>query len=232
MAEYEDVGTPHGPALVFTTRYLRKGPRRISLRTYALAIPGTYQLSKVIGAGVGAIAGLILGFPVFAVTGTWLAIVALATIGAMGGIFAVSWSPLKGESVLKWFILHTAKRNSLIEQNGGFVRAYVGGAVVRRSLYREAQIVRAYVEASPVSEAVPVQVKAKSEAAPREKRQDRRKTKKGAAAPQGNQFDSVEARVRSSLPPAPPSVPTSGPSTVPAPPPPTMVPVGGGDGSV
>ena len=151
MAEYEDreVAPHHGPALVMTTQFLKKSPRRIALRTQSLAIPGTYELSKVIGAGVGLFAGLFLGVPLYLITGTWLALVVFATLGALGGIFIVSWSPLKGESILKWFVLHTAKRNQLISQGGGYARAYVGGAVVRRSLFKNAQMVKAYVEADP-----------------------------------------------------------------------------------
>jgi len=236
MADYEDVGEQHGPALVFTTRFLRKGPRRIALRTQALAIPGTYELSKVIGAGVGIILGLILGFPIFAVTGTWLAIVAMATIGSMAGIFMVSWSPLKGESIMKWFILHTAKRNSLIEQNGGFVRAYVGGTVVQRSLFREAQMVRTYVEAeSPQPGSMPAATKEKSvktpkpgkAAKPRKQKSEAKgsvASKKSAATTKKSRTrrpvaPSVEDRVHASLPPTPTPAPLASP-------------VGGGHGPV
>ena len=230
MADYEDVGDQHGPALVFTTRFLRKGPRRIALRTQALAIPGTYELSQVIGAGVGIIIGLILGFPIFAVTGTWLAIVAMATIGSMAGIFMVSWSPLKGESIMKWFILHTAKRNSLIEQNGGFVRAYVGGTVVQRSLFREAQMVRTYVEAeSPRPGSIPAGVKVKPGKASKPRKQKSEvkgggTSKKSAATTKKSRTKrpaapSVEDRASASFPPAPSPAPLASP-------------VGGGHGPV
>jgi hypothetical protein len=138
-----------GPALVVTTRYLRRGPRRVALRTRAITIPGTFQLSKVLGACIGALLCLALSAGPAMALGMWQLAIIVAVFGALGGVLVTSWSPLKGESFMRWLVLWSAHRMGLVKIGGRYVRAYVGTTAVQRAPFGMSQMVRSYVEAEP-----------------------------------------------------------------------------------
>lgn len=144
----DDSAALEGPTLAFTTRYLRRGPRRIALRTKTIALPGTYRLSRVLGGAGGAVAGLTVGLPLGAGTGIWWFTIIVASAGFLLGVFATSWSPLKGESLGRWALLMSAKRTGLVHIGGRWVRAYVGVCPLSRVADGPTQVVAAFVEGS------------------------------------------------------------------------------------
>lgn len=142
-----------GPTLAFTTRYLRRGPRRIALRTKTIALPGTYRLSRVLGGAAGAAAGLTIGLPLGAGTGIWWFTIIVASAGFLLGVFATSWSPLKGESLGRWALLKSAKRTGLVRIGGRWVRAYVGVCPLSRVASGPTRVVAGFVDSSGASPA-------------------------------------------------------------------------------
>lgn len=146
---------PQGPALVVTTKYLRKGPRRIALRTKAVALPGTYQLSKVLGGGLGAAGAMLLSAPILLGFGIWQMFIVAGALGGLGGVFIVSWSPLRGESLARWFLLFSAKRRGLVMVGSRYHRAYVGSCPVDRPTFGRVQVVRSYTELRPATDPQP-----------------------------------------------------------------------------
>jgi len=117
---------------VVTTSFLRRAPRRVAIRTKGLSLPGTYRLSRLLAGAAGAGAGAGLGLPVASVLGNWAVLAVTVGLGAGAGVFLASWSPLRGESIVRWALLATAKRNGLVRVGGRFVRAYVGVAPLAR----------------------------------------------------------------------------------------------------
>ena len=143
---------PRGPALVFTTPYLRKAPRRIALSTQALSLPGTYQLSRVVGGLVGALVLGIPGFVLVGVFGVWYPALAFATIGAIAGVGATTWKSSTGESAVQWALLFAAKRSGLVKVGGRWVHAYAGACRLSRAAFGPVRVVAASIEKLSVSE--------------------------------------------------------------------------------
>lgn len=152
MASDDPARHHDGPLLAFTTKYLRRGPRRMALRTKHISLPGTYQLSRVLGAAAGGVLGLVLSFPLATLTGMWLFAVIGATLGGGAGVFATTWSPLRGESLARWAMVTTAKRSGMVKIGGRWVRAYVGVAPLRRSPLGPTQVVATFTETAAITD--------------------------------------------------------------------------------
>jgi hypothetical protein len=140
---------PAGPSLIVTTRYLRRGPRRVALRTRSVALPGTYELTKVVGGGIGGLLVMLLSLPVVMITGAWEFLMVGLALGAVGGVFVTSWSPLRGESLARWFLLYSAKRSGLVHVRGRWGRVYVGVCALNRSAFGRVKMVSTCVEVPP-----------------------------------------------------------------------------------
>ena len=138
--------------MVFTTPYLRRAPRRVALSTQAFALPGTYQLSKVIGAAVGALIFAIPGFILLGIFGAWWSIVAFSSVGGIVGVAISSWKSSTGEGLAQWALLFAAKRTGLVKIGGRWVRAYVGACRLSRPMFGPVQVVAASTEALTAAE--------------------------------------------------------------------------------
>jgi hypothetical protein len=141
-----------GPAMVFTTPYLRRAPRRVALSTQAISLPGTYQLSRVIGAVVGGIVGIIPGLILLDIFSTWYPLLVLMILGGTAGVGATTWKSSTGESFIQWALLFVAKRTGLVKIRGRWVRAYVGACRLERAAFGPVQVVAASVETLTPSE--------------------------------------------------------------------------------
>lgn len=135
-----------GPALIVTTTLLKPAPRRIALQTRSIQIPGTYEVRKVVGAVLGAVALTVACLPLLTIFHAFYLAITTLAIGALLGIVASSWSPLRSESLTQWVLLKSAKRSGLVRAQGRYVRAYVGTCQMDRAPFGPVQTVPNSVE--------------------------------------------------------------------------------------
>lgn len=118
----------------------------MALKTRAVSIPGTYQLSKVVGVSLGAFLMLAITIGPCLAIGLWQIAIFAAVLGGGLGLLVTSWSPLKGESLARWLLLWSAKRMGLVKRGGRYLRVYVGMTAVKRAPFGLAQMVKSYEE--------------------------------------------------------------------------------------
>jgi len=114
--------------MIVATDALRPPKIRIGHIGGNFSLPRTVPLATLIaGAGTG-LFGLTVAFIFF--HGGIGPVVYGGGLGAAAGVFAVTWSPLKGESLAKWLGLSVRNRRTRIELNGETVQLAVGIAVL------------------------------------------------------------------------------------------------------
>lgn len=110
-----------GPMMIAATKILRPPPARIG-HIGDISLPRTIPIRAGIAAAVGAFIGTIFGLP-FGGAGLLYAAIA----GGALGVLAVTWSPIEGESLLKWMGLELlASRRTRVWHNGHKVRISIG----------------------------------------------------------------------------------------------------------
>jgi hypothetical protein len=90
-------------------------------------LPRTVPMASLVAGGVGAAVGLLLGFGFLGGTGP--SVYSAVICGAVG-VFFVTWSPLKGESLLKWLGLRVKRQRQNLSVDGEPVQLAVGIALV------------------------------------------------------------------------------------------------------
>jgi hypothetical protein len=133
---------------------LRPPPARVSKITETMVLPRSVPLVSLISGGVGAVVGLLFMFLVL----IWFvgfdlnALVISVGLGAFLGVLAVTWSPLKGESLFVWLGLNATKfRQEKVEINGKPVRAFIGIAPLYRTAAGTVKIISSAVNVQPDS---------------------------------------------------------------------------------
>lgn len=123
----------NGPMMLVATSVLKPPPARISKLGAGIQLPRTVEIKTLIVCGVLSLVsvlsvGLLFGFGLQRVFIT-------AAIGAMIGWLAVSYSPLKGESLVKWATLILGRRiGKQVREGTERLTVYIGvSPVVKRA---------------------------------------------------------------------------------------------------
>ena len=122
---------PQGPVMLAMTSALKPPPTRISRIGNDITLPVALQVSHIVAALIGAFTGMLVAVVVwgvlFRVTFT---VVGLGLLGgAFAGVITVTWSPIKGESMLQWLgLTFKSNRGNQVEIDGEKVKAYIGTA--------------------------------------------------------------------------------------------------------
>jgi hypothetical protein len=112
-----------GPPMLVLTDALRRPKVRVGHIGGNLTLPRTLPLAALLVGAGGGVFGLLIGFVIIGGVGPTL----YATVlGAGAGVFIVTWSPLKGESLAKWFGLRVSTRRKILSVNGEPVQLAVG----------------------------------------------------------------------------------------------------------
>lgn len=142
MADQQQAAS--GPPMLSMTSALRPPPARISKIGENLTLPVSVQINQLVAGSIGAFAGLVLSLLVL---GPFIG-VSIVTAGAglglgvLAGLLAVTWSPLKGESLGTWLGLNfTTFRGDRVEIDGVPARAFIGIAPLRCSAAGETHVV-------------------------------------------------------------------------------------------
>lgn len=131
---------PRGPVMIAATDIMRPPPTRIGKIGGNITLPRTVPLKAAVAALVGALVGLFFAFPI---AGIGLnALIWGGIVGGAAGVVAVTWSPLRGESLLRWLGLNVrAAAASKVRIDGKPVRLYIGVAPLARSAVGPARLV-------------------------------------------------------------------------------------------
>lgn len=131
----------HGPSMICATGVMRTGPTRIG-RVGGFTLPRTVSVVALAGSAVGAMLGMALA----SMLGSDLtAYVYGAAFGGAGGWFVVSYSPLRGESLLKWFQLQASTATRARYIDGERVTLAVGVALLPRPPVGRVRLLRSAV---------------------------------------------------------------------------------------
>jgi hypothetical protein len=117
--------------MLAVTNILRPPPARIGSLSEDLIFPRTVEVRKLIAVVIGATAGLFVWtFPIGLFTGySVLSLLVVSALFGVAGLAAVSWSPIRGESLAVWLGLSTETlRAERVRIEGRKVRAYLGVA--------------------------------------------------------------------------------------------------------
>jgi hypothetical protein len=138
-----------GPPMLAMTSALRPPPARISKIGENLTLPFSVQINQLVAVSVGAFAGLVF-VTMFILPFAGGSIVLFGSglgIGGFLGMVAVTWSPLKGESLKTWLGLSVgSSRREKVEINGVEARAYIGIMPLPYSAAGELRIVSRAVD--------------------------------------------------------------------------------------
>jgi hypothetical protein len=116
-----------GPVMLCATKVLKPGPARVGKIAGNIALPRTVEVPVLLAGGGGFIAGVLFA-AVF--LGSFVSVMVSGMVGAGLGWVAVTYSPLKGESLGKWAGLEVASRVRRVKVDGQRVRVYVGVCAV------------------------------------------------------------------------------------------------------
>lgn len=114
-----------GPVMLAATSVLKQAPARVSRIAPGIQLPRTVPIKTLLTCLAGAVLAILF---VAAVVGFQLRTVLIAgVLGGAGGWFLVTYQPLEGETLLKWFGLSvSALKDRRREIDGKRARAYVG----------------------------------------------------------------------------------------------------------
>lgn len=119
--------------MLVCTSVLRRAPIRIGGLGERITFHRTVRLAAVVAGALGGLAGLFLGGVVSVFVGGFNALLYSSVVGVMCGLAAESWSPLRGESMLRWFgLMVTTSARRRIDVNGTAKRAYIGLCALSR----------------------------------------------------------------------------------------------------
>lgn len=117
-----------GVPMICATSVMKPGPTRIGRLVGGVTLPRTVPVVNLFAAGIGALLGVVLGMTFGSGFET---VVVSGGISGGAGWMAVTYSPLKNESLLKWFELQFKSQTRTRYVNGRRVTVAVGVAVVR-----------------------------------------------------------------------------------------------------
>lgn len=118
---------PAGRTMITATDALRPGRQRVGEILPGLRLPRTVAIVNLVAVLIGGGVGLALG----AALGSMDTIAITGAMGALAGWGLVEYSPLKNESLLKWFELRVKTRTRERFVDGQRAIVAVGVAVVR-----------------------------------------------------------------------------------------------------
>jgi len=93
---------PSGPVMLAATRVLNPGQPRISRIGAGITLPRTVPILNLVVGGAAALIGAVVGA---SISTSLEGFIYGAVFFAAAALFALSYSPLEGESMLKWFQL-------------------------------------------------------------------------------------------------------------------------------
>lgn len=109
--------------MICATRALKPGPMRIGRIAGDMVLPRTVPLASLLAGGAGAFFGLGVGASFLGFQGALY----FGMLFGAAGVALVTYSPLKGQSLLAWFGLRVAQRSGgRVERDGEFYRVSVG----------------------------------------------------------------------------------------------------------
>lgn len=120
-----------GPVMLAVTNILRPPPARIGQISEKIVLPRTVEVRVLVAVGAGSFAGLMAWFfPVgLFFSHSLVSLFTLVVSGGGLGYLAVTWSPLKGESLGTWIGLSAgSSRPGKVRFEGQKVYAYLGVA--------------------------------------------------------------------------------------------------------
>lgn len=112
------------------TAIMRSPPVRIARIGPNFTLPRTVALSSLLAGGAGALLGIAFVVPI--VGAGIQQIMYAALFGGGAAIFAINYSPLAGEPLLRWVGLTAKHRRRRLEHAGRHVKVYVGAAQLGR----------------------------------------------------------------------------------------------------
>ena len=120
---------PTGPSMIVATEALRPPKIRIGKIGGNFTLPRTIPLASLIAGGIGAFIGVLVALVLFG--GALSALMYTTLIGAGVGVFSVTYSPLKGESLFKWAGLRIRTGRSSLPLEDGVLSLAVGICVIK-----------------------------------------------------------------------------------------------------
>ena len=134
-----------GPPMICATKILRPGGARIGKIAGNLTLPRTIPLNTAVASGIGIV--VMLAFAAVFLSGLQAYMYA-AVVGGAAGYVITTYSPLKGESLLRWAGL-TLKNTGRMKYQGVPVVVAVGTAKAGRSSQTKVVIRRSSIPVSP-----------------------------------------------------------------------------------
>jgi hypothetical protein len=135
--------------MLAATNMLRPPPARIGKISKDFALPRSVPVKNLVGAAGGVVLLAIFVLPFLP---NFEGLVITLAGGSFLGVLAVTWSPIKGESLLKWAELQAdSRRKSKVVINGKVVRAYIGLAPLHWSAAGKTALRPGAVEVHPGS---------------------------------------------------------------------------------
>ncbi len=126
--------------MLVCTSVLRRAPIRIGGLGERITFHRTVRLAAVVAGCLGALVGLVLGGLLAVFFGGFNTLLYSTVVGVMCGLAAESWTPLRGESMLRWFgLMVTTSARRRIDVDGTAKRAYIGLCALTRVAYGPVQ---------------------------------------------------------------------------------------------
>ncbi len=137
-----------GPMMIAATKILRPPEARIGKIGNNITLPRTVPLKTAIAGAVGAVIGI--PFALFIFSGPVEAVIFGGIFGGFCGVAAVSYSPLKGESLFSWMGLSVLNaRRKKVMYDGEEVQLAVGIARISRGPLERVRILGGAVDVNP-----------------------------------------------------------------------------------
>lgn len=137
----------NGPVMLAATQVMRPGRTRIGKLGGNVTLPRTVPLVSLITGAVGFLLGAVFGLALAG--GSITGLMYGGTFGAAGGVFVVTYSPMKGESMLTWFGLTVTSRRRQVKVDGKPVTLFVGVYPIARPPAGPVTIVRGATRIPP-----------------------------------------------------------------------------------
>lgn len=113
-----------GPLMLAATSVLKPGPTRIAKIGGNVTLPRTVPVMSLVAGVVGA--SIVVLLATFTIGVGMRSVILGGAFGACVGVFFVTYSPMKGESMSKWLGLQVAARRGRLMVDGRLARVYVG----------------------------------------------------------------------------------------------------------
>ena len=122
-----------GPVMLVCTSVLRRAPLRIGGLGERITFHRTVRVAVIAYGAAGVFLGFVIGALVTIFVGGFNLIVYATAGGGMLGVAAESWSPLRGESMLRWLgLMVTTSARRRVEMEGASRRVYIGLCALNR----------------------------------------------------------------------------------------------------